>query len=176
MTIGITIVCILIISLCVIFFQGKSKESISQLQYPTQTIYSTTVDVEQGNLAKSSWRLEIPKIELMAPITEGIDYENMKTSICHFEESAIQDGNVALAAHNRGYEHNYFERLKELEIGDTIAYTIKGKTIMYQVKANMIISENDWSYVKNTKEDKMTLITCVENEPSYRRCVQAIKI
>jgi len=120
--------------------------------------------------------LEIPKIELMAPITEGINYENMKTSICHFEESALQDGNVALAAHNRGYSYNFFERLKELDVGDSIAYTVNGKTSMYQVKANMIISQDDWSYVKNTKEDKITLITCVENEPSYRRCVQAIKV
>lgn len=112
----------------------------------------------------------------MAPITEGINYDNMKTSICHFEQSAIQDGNVALAAHNRGYTYNFFERLKELEIGDSILYTVNGQTITYQVEANIIISEQDWTYVQNSTEDKITLITCVENEPSYRRCVQAIKI
>jgi len=174
--IGISVLIVLFSSLCVWYFGHLSKTSFSKIGYPNPTVYAATVKAEPGSLERPDWRLEIPKIELMAPITEGIDYENMKTSICHFEESALQDGNVALAAHNRGYENNYFERLKELEIGDTIAYTINGKTVTYQVKANMIISENDWSYVKNTKEDTITLITCVENEPSYRRCVQAIKI
>lgn len=174
--ISISVVLLIIVNLTIFYFQENSKKSISQLQYPTQTIYSATIEAPQGNLVQDSWRLEIPKINLVAPITQGIDYKNMETSICHFEESAMKDGNVALAAHNRGYTYNFFERLKELEIGDTICYVVDGKNVTYQVEANVIISDRDWSYVKNTKEDKITLITCVENEPSYRRCVQAIKI
>ena len=29
--------------------------------------------------------------------------------------------------------------------------------------------------LKNTDENKITLITCLENEPEYRRCIQAIE-
>ena len=39
-----------------------------------------------------------------------------------------------------------------------------------------IIKDTDWSYLQETKENKLTLITCVENEPKYRRCIQAIEI
>ena len=28
---------------------------------------------------------------------------------------------------------------------------------------------------KSSEENKITLITCVENEPKYRRCVQAVE-
>ena len=33
----------------------------------------------------------------------------------HFENTNLLNGNVGLAAHNRGYPINYFARLKELE-------------------------------------------------------------
>ena len=36
----------------------------------------------------------------------------------HFENTEEWDGNVGLAAHNRGYPINYFANLKELKIGD----------------------------------------------------------
>lgn len=39
-----------------------------------------------------------------------------------------------------------------------------------------VIEETNWSYLENTVENKITLITCVENEPSYRRCIQATEI
>lgn len=40
----------------------------------------------------------------------------------HFENTNLLNGNVGLAAHNRGYPINYFARLKELEFGDEIIY------------------------------------------------------
>ena len=45
--------------------------------------------------------LEIPKIELSAPIKEGTDWETMEEYIGHFENSSIWEGNVCLASHNR---------------------------------------------------------------------------
>lgn len=84
-------------------------------------------------------------------------------------------GNVGLAAHNRGYRVNYFENIKDLKIGDKIIYKIKNGTRTYKVDNIQIIEDNDWSYLENTKENKITLITCVENEPSYRRCIQGIE-
>lgn len=73
--------------------------------------------------------------------------------------------------HNRGYEKNYFEKLKELDKGDVIIYNFKDFRKEYIVKDNLIIKDTDWTYLENTKENKITLITCVENEPKYRRCV-----
>lgn len=71
-----------------------------------------------------------------------------------------------------GYPVNYFSRLKELEIGDEITYKLKNKTKKYIVQTVTIIEETDWSYLQKTKEDKITLITCVENQPTKRLCVQ----
>lgn len=73
--------------------------------------------------------------------------------------------------HNRGYKKNYFERLKELEDGDVIIYNFQDFKKEYIVTDNLIIEDTDWTYLENTQENKITLITCVENEPNYRRCV-----
>ena len=46
----------------------------------------------------------------------------------------------------------------------------------YIIDTIEIIRSTDWSYLeKYDDENRITLITCVENEPQYRRCVQAVE-
>ncbi len=99
----------------------------------------------------------------------------MDKFIGHFEESQLWTGNVCLAAHNRGYENNYFSNLKDLQEGETILYYYQKSFRKYIVNKNIIIKDTDLSYIENTEDNRITLITCVENEPNYRRCVQAIE-
>lgn len=119
-----------------------------------------------------AWCLDIPKINLKANINEGTTKEVMENYIGHFEETTKENGNVGLAAHNRGYKNNYFQRIKELQEGDSIFYTYKGETKEYIVTKHVIIKDTDWSYLQDTDKNTITLITCVENEPEYRRCIQ----
>ena len=122
---------------------------------------------------KENWYIEIPAISLKAEIVEGTTKEVMDKFVGHFEETTTWIGNVGLAAHNRGYENNYFANLKKLKEGDIINYYYNGKMRKYIVSKLVIVEDTDWSYLENTEENTLTLITCVENEPSYRRCVQA---
>ena len=52
-------------------------------------------------------------------------------------------------------------------------YYYNGNVRRYIVSKLVIVEDTDWTYLENTEENTLTLITCVENEPSYRRCVQA---
>lgn len=121
----------------------------------------------------NEWSLEIPIISLKANISEGTTKEVMDTYIGHFEESPRDSGNICLAAHNRGYENNYFANLKKLKKGDEIIYRYKNVEKRYIVQKHEIIKDTDWTNLENTEENMITLITCVENEPEFRRCVQA---
>lgn len=96
----------------------------------------------------------------------------MNRSIGHFLNTSKWDGNIGLGAHNRGYPVNYFADIKKLKKGDIIIYKYNGKERQYLVSNIVIIKDTDWSYLEKTEENKITLITCVENEPSYRRCIQ----
>lgn len=121
------------------------------------------------------WYLEIPSINLKANISEGTTKEVMDNYIGHFEETQKTIGNIGLAAHNRGYKNNYFKDLKKLKTGDEIKYKYKDFEKTYIVEDHKIIKDTDWSSLENTEENKITLITCVENEPEYRRCIQGIE-
>ena len=94
----------------------------------------------------------------------------------HFENTSTWDGNIGLAAHNRGYPINYFSKIKELQEGDEIIYKTDFGTRTYHVKTIKIIEDIDWSYLQETNDNRITLITCVENEPSKRLCVQGVEI
>lgn len=149
--------------------------------YKTQVFskYISKISVckkEKLEFTNENWVLEIPKINLKASINFGTNDETMNKYIGHFDITSVWTGNVGLAAHNRGYPVNYFGKLKELQIGDEIKYTTVYGTRIYKVETSIIIEDTDWSYLQKTKENKLTLITCVENQPKYRRCVQAIEI
>lgn len=133
-------------------------------------------ETEDSNINEDIWQIEIPKIDLNAPIAEGTSEAVMLEYVGHFENTKMLEGNVGLAAHNRGYPINYFAKLKELEIGDEIIYKTKHGTKKYKVILSTVIQDTDWSYLQETKENKITLITCVENEPSKRRCIQGVEI
>ena len=131
-------------------------------------------DEEQAKNEKQEyWYLEIPCINLKADIKEGTSKETMDDFIGHFEETKKDIGNIGLAAHNRGYKNNYFEHLKDLQKGDIIYYQYQNIRKEYNVISQFIIKDTDWSVFEETKENILTLITCVENQPEYRRCVQA---
>ena len=131
--------------------------------------------LENQNL-ENNWRIKIPKINVDAPIISGTTQDILAISVGHFKESQYWNGNVALAAHNRGDECNFFENIKDLQIGDKIIYSTEKGEREYRVVINKIIHQSDWSYIENTSDNRITLITCVENMYEYRRCIQAIEI
>ena len=46
----------------------------------------------------------------------------------------------------------------------------------YSVTNNYIIRDTDWNCLEDTEENSITLITCIENEPDYRRCIRGVEI
>lgn len=125
---------------------------------------------------QNEWRIKIPKINIDAPIKSGTTQDVLAIAVGHFENTAIWNGNVPLAGHNRGYNCNFFQNIKYLENGDEIIYSTKKGERKYKVVTNKIIKQTDWSYIKETVDNRITLITCVENMFEYRRCVQAVEI
>ena len=117
--------------------------------------------------------LEIPKIDVKAQIKEGVDLDTLKTDIGHFPNSSIWNGNIALASHNRGNDvAHYFQDINKLEKGDLIIYKSEMGERRYKVTDIQEIESTDWSKIEDTKENKITLITCVVNKPELRLCVQ----
>ena len=140
----------------------------------TITIDNTKEDNEENAEEDIIGYLTIKSIGLeKAPIREGTEDSILEKAIGHFSETRYLEGNVVLAANNRGYKHNYFENLKNIKEKDLITYTTKNEEKNYEVVEIEKIKEDDVSVLENTKENRITLITCVENEPQFRLCIIA---
>lgn len=120
-------------------------------------------------------RLSIPKINLNVKIYETESLESLAKGAGHFKSTSCWDGNVGLAGHNRGVT-NHFGRIHTLKAGDTITYTTQLGTRSYAVYFVGKINDTDFSRLERTSENIITLVTCVENQPAYRWCVQAREI
>ena len=109
------------------------------------------------------------------PIKDGADLETIKTAIGHFAETPLWDGNVSFCAHNRDYKYD-FRNLKNIEEGDEIVYKTRFGTRTYQVSVIKAIAETDWTdIVSHSEVNQVTLMTCIEEEPTKRLLVQAVQ-
>ena len=118
-------------------------------------------------------RLSIPAIDLNVKVYEGTESTVLKKGAGHFEHTSIWDGNVAIAAHNRGVA-NHFGKIHTLSVGDQITFSTKLGVKKYHVFSVSKIHKDNVSVLNETHTDLITLITCVKNQPEYRWCVQGI--
>ena len=117
--------------------------------------------------------LKIPSLSVSVKIYEGTTNSMLAKGAGHFEDTSIWNGNVCLAAHNRG-TNAYFGKIHELNYGDKIMLTTKKGTRTYKVYNIEKISVSDTSNLQGTSDNIITLITCVKNQADYYRwCVQA---
>lgn len=154
--------------------QKISPQTIQEDQ--TAVTATPVIQEELQTVDTNVWKLKIPKIDLEATIAEGTSKDILNEYIGHFPETVEDNGNVGLAAHNRGYRVNYFNGIKHLEENDMLYYTYNGVTKVYAVVSKDIIYIKDWSKLEPTTDERLTLITCVENEPQLRLCVQAVRV
>jgi len=119
--------------------------------------------------------LSISSINLRVAIYETDDeIESMAHGVAHLKSTSTWDGNVGLAGHNRGV-NTYFGRIHELKVGDVITLKTSLGSRSYLVQTNKVIDENDWSTLGRTDDNRITLITCIDNQPTKRLCVQAVE-
>lgn len=143
-------------------------------------------DIEHSNLEEIEQKaikyddiigtITIPDILLEnAPIKESTELDTLKEAVGHFTSTSIYVGNVGLASHNSGSNGDFFRNLKNIKIGSEIFYQTNFGTKRYVVETKEIIDETDFSYLQETKDNRITLITCVNNQKSKRLCVQAVE-
>lgn len=154
---------------------NNTKDSSQKYVINVNTISETEPIIEKPQIDENIWELEIPAHAITGPIKEGTESDVLEEYIGHFEETPKVHGNVCLASHNRGSTSgNYFETLEILDVGELLIYRVNGMERLYKVILNITIDEINLSYIQNTNDDRLTLITCVRDKPNLRRCVQAV--
>ena len=153
--------------------QANSGTIINTITNTASDILPSSNSIELGSLLYADGTLgtlKIPKIGLDIKVYEGEN--NLSNGVGHFADTAVFTGNVAIAGHNRGV-NSYFGEIHNLKLGDEITYTTKLGTKKYAVTSVRKINAADFSFLRETSDNRLTLITCVKNEPNFRWCVQA---
>lgn len=162
----------------------KIAEDIIQVNEDEKTKKDSNNETNTDVISKSELNvneniigiLEIPKLNIKAPIKEGTSENILREAIGHFSNSSFWNGNVSLASHNRGnYIAHYFDRINQLVKGDEIIYKTKFGERRYKVEEIKEIKSTDWSIITQTSENIITLITCIKNKPNLRLCVKAVE-
>ena len=122
--------------------------------------------------------LRIPKIELELPVLEGATKANMKVGAAHMSETSPfgEIGNAAIAAHRAFTKGRLFNRLNEVEVGDTLELERKGQAEEYRVYRVVRVLPTDLSVLEGNGKDRIiTLITCDPMDTATHRIIVQAK-
>ncbi|MDM8526670.1 sortase [Anaerolineales bacterium HSG24] len=132
---------------------------LQQWVQPGQSASPAPVSIVTSSQAPT--RLVIPKINVDAPIVDGVAWDDLKKGVGHLPGSANpgERGNLYLAAHNDIYGE-IFRHLEELEAGDTYIIYAGEQKFEYMVKEQRIIEPTEMEVMLPTTEPVATLQTC----------------
>jgi len=149
---------------------GSSSDFTSTISWDTAFTPASDLIRSDGSIGT----LIIPSLSINMKAYEGTASTSMAKGVGHFTETSGWLGNVGLCGHNRNSRY-VIGSIKNLKIGDIIDYSTVLGTRRYTVTFVGTISATDWSYLAPTPDNRITLITCLANQPTLRVCVQAIE-
>ncbi len=171
----ILVLIILVITLSIIFTnKGTKSKDYDEINEKIESMNNIN-DIENSDIMEL-WEsniigtLEIPSLNLKLSVADDIDDTTLENYIGHFPSTALYEGNVGMAGHNSS---KFFATLKNIKKGDEIIYNFLFGEKTYIVDTISEIQEDDWSYLEDTEDNRLTLITCVKNQPMIRLCIQA---
>ncbi len=121
---------------------------------------------------ESPVRLEVPAINIDAPIVAGTDWEALKRGVGHQPGTGLpgQRGNVVLSAHNDIYGE-IFRYLDQLAVGDTFTIHTLTQRYTYVIREVQIVRPQDVWVMDPTHNPTATLISCYPYQVDNQRIV-----
>jgi len=138
-----------------------------------ETAYTSVKDMKRSD--GSIGTVKIPSLGITRKVWEGETTASMSKGMGHYSATSAWDGNVGVCGHNRGATYA-IGSIKNLKRGDTITYTTVYGTRTYAVSSVETIANTDWSRLQATSDNRITLTTCLANQPEKRVCVQAVEV
>jgi sortase A len=106
-------------------------------------------------------RLQIPRLNVDAPVVQGDGWEQLKKGVGQHIGSANpgQDGNVVLTAHNDVYGE-LFRYLDQLQPGDEVIVYTQQRQHVYVVDRTALVEPTAVEVMASTGSPTVTLISC----------------
>ncbi|MFT8317732.1 MAG: class A sortase [Sporolactobacillus sp.] len=139
--------------------QRKSVYQFSSIQPPsfTETVKSGLSVDRQAIIG----RITIHSVGIRLPILKGTTTAHLLAGATTMRpDQQMGEGNYPLAGHHMREENLLFGPLMHLRTGARIVITDLRKNYTYQVTSKKIVSETDGAIINQTKEKRITLVTC----------------
>jgi len=122
-----------------------------------------------------NFSLKIERLGISAPIIPNVDgadkkeyFKALQKGVAHFQGTKFpgQGGNIFIFGHSSYYASDpgkykeVFRDLNDLKIGEKIEILFNDKKYLYFVKSKKIIEPTATEYLKDTKNERLTLMTC----------------
>jgi sortase A len=106
-------------------------------------------------------RLQVPRLNVDAPVVQGDGWEQLKKGVGQHIGSANpgQNGNVVLTAHNDVYGE-LFRHLDQLQPGDNIIVYTQQRQHVYVVDRTVLVEPTAVEVMASTGSPTVTLISC----------------
>lgn len=134
-------------------------------------------EVKEQQLMNENVVVEIPKLNIQAPVLEGTDNETLSKAAGHFADTGeVGSGNYCIAAHSSVIYDEYFNDLKNAEIGMEIyLYDNDGETdsprtqYVYHITEMFYVEPDETWMLDDFGDDRITLVTC--NDDGTQRLI-----
>ena len=123
--------------------------------------------------------LEIPDLNIKAPVMDGTGHEVLSKAAGHFPGTgALGEGNYCIAGHKSTIYAEIFNEMKHIKIGmemhlydnneDRMKYT-------YIVTKDFIVEPNETWVLKDFGDDRITIVTCTDDGTQRQIVVGMLK-
>jgi len=119
--------------------------------------------------------LTVERLGKTVNVFAGATPNAMDSGAGHFSFTGLNHGNTGLVGHNRG-RAGFFSFVRELREGDVLTLEAGGIVRSYAVSMVYVIDEDDFSPLLQFSDNRLTLVTCVENRRGQRRVAKALEI
>ena len=138
------------------------SDSFSSEAFAGDERYNSILNItEDGQIGT----INIPSIDCRLPIYHGSSEDMLSKGAVHLAGTAFPIGDSSarsvISAHTAFPGKIFFDRLSEVEIGETFFVTVLGDTFYYKVTEINIVLPDEVEYLQPVKDkDLITLVTC----------------
>lgn len=124
-----------------------------------EDFFSDNIDNKYDEEYKYTSVIEIPSINLKRGI---VDFDSKYNDVKYNVELIGKDDNrVIFASHNGNYYYSYFDKLKDMELGDDIYFYDNGRKYKFVYSKSYVIKKNGYADIYCGDRKCVVLITCL---------------
>jgi sortase A len=142
--------------------QGNTKPNEAEIPDHLRPMVQSLANIPIPTAAPDQGiRIQIPALNVDAPIVQGDGWEQLKKGVGQYIGSADpgRDGNVVLSAHNDVYGE-LFRYLDRLAPGDQIIISTRQRQYIYVVDRTVLVEPTAVEVMASSGSPTITLISC----------------